>query len=83
MMTLQRYPHPLSWNTLFNSLKSVIHLLYTLSEMFPSMSSEQHLTKGDAVLIEPGEVFYWQGDQLEMLMPCSPAFYPEQHKEVD
>ncbi len=44
---------------------------------------EQMLAKGDAVLIEPGEVFYWQGEKLEMLMPCSPAFYPEQHKEVD
>jgi len=44
--------------------------------------SEQPLAKGDAVLLEPGEVFYWQGDQLEMLMPCSPAFYPEQHKAI-
>ena len=37
---------------------------------------------GDAVLIQPGERFYWEGDDLQMLMPCSPAFYPEQHKEV-
>jgi mannose-6-phosphate isomerase-like protein (cupin superfamily) len=43
----------------------------------------QTLSKGDAVLIEAGEIFYWQGDNLEMLMPCSPAFYPEQHKEIN
>lgn len=45
--------------------------------------SEQPLAKGDAVLLEPGEVYYWRGQELEMLMPCSPAFYPEQHKEIE
>jgi hypothetical protein len=37
---------------------------------------------GDAVLLQPGEEYYWEGDSLEMIMPCSPAFYPEQHKKV-
>jgi mannose-6-phosphate isomerase-like protein (cupin superfamily) len=40
------------------------------------------LEPGDAVLINPGERFYWEGKHLRMLMPCNPAFYPEQHKEV-
>ncbi len=40
------------------------------------------LNQGDAVLIKPGERFFWEGKNLEMLMPCSPAFYPQQHKEV-
>jgi mannose-6-phosphate isomerase-like protein (cupin superfamily) len=40
------------------------------------------LQPGDAVLINPGERFFWHGDALQMFMPCSPAFYPEQHKEV-
>ena len=40
------------------------------------------LNPGYAVHIEPGEGFFWEGDELEMLMTCSPAFYPEQHKEV-
>lgn len=43
----------------------------------------QQLNPGDAVLIIPGEKFFWEGNKLEMLMPCSPAFYKEQHKEVD
>jgi len=42
----------------------------------------QQLHPGDAVMIQPNEKFFWQGKSLEMLMPCSPAFYPEQHKEV-
>ena len=41
------------------------------------------LKVGDAVMIQPGEKFFWQGESLELLMPCSPAFYPAQHKTVD
>jgi quercetin dioxygenase-like cupin family protein len=44
---------------------------------------ETHEIKaGDAVFIKAGETFWWQGQNLRMLMPCSPPFYPEQHKEV-
>jgi mannose-6-phosphate isomerase-like protein (cupin superfamily) len=47
------------------------------------VDGEKHsLSVGDAVMIQPGERFYWEGQKLQMLMPCSPAFYPEQHKEV-
>lgn len=41
-----------------------------------------NLSPGDAVMINPGEKFYWQGTKLKMLMPCAPAFLPSQHKEV-
>ena len=37
---------------------------------------------GDVVLIEPGERYYWEGD-FEVFMPCTPAWYPEQHQEVE
>jgi mannose-6-phosphate isomerase-like protein (cupin superfamily) len=47
------------------------------------VDNEVHeLNPGDAVLIEPGERFFWEGEQLQMLMPCAPAFFPEQHVEV-
>ncbi len=42
---------------------------------------ETLLNEGDLVLIEAKEKFYWEGD-LKMFMPCTPAWYPEQHKEV-
>jgi mannose-6-phosphate isomerase-like protein (cupin superfamily) len=45
-------------------------------------ATTHQLQPGDAVMINPGERFYWQGHKLKMLMPCSPAFYPEQHKAV-
>jgi hypothetical protein len=34
-------------------------------------------------MVNPGERFYWEGNALEMLMPCAPAFSPAQHKEVE
>jgi mannose-6-phosphate isomerase-like protein (cupin superfamily) len=40
------------------------------------------LMAGDAVMIQPGEKYFWQGESLAMLMPCSPAFYPEQHMHI-
>jgi len=39
------------------------------------------VNKGDVVLIEPGEKFYWDGE-LTMLMPCTPAWTPEQYKHI-
>jgi mannose-6-phosphate isomerase-like protein (cupin superfamily) len=40
------------------------------------------LNEGDLVLIEPGEKFFWDGDFV-MFVPCTPAWYHEQHKEVN
>lgn len=42
---------------------------------------ETEVSKGDVVLIEPGERYCWEG-KMEMLVPCAPAWYPEQHKQV-
>lgn len=43
---------------------------------------EIELNEKDLILLEPGERFYWEGN-MKMLVPCNPAWYPEQHKEVD
>ncbi len=40
------------------------------------------LEKGDVVLIEPGEKFYWDGN-FTLLMSCTPAWTPEQYKYVN
>jgi mannose-6-phosphate isomerase-like protein (cupin superfamily) len=34
---------------------------------------------GDVILIEAGEIYYWKGN-CKIVMPCTPAWYPEQHK---
>jgi len=43
---------------------------------------EVQFNKGDLILIEPGEKYFWEGT-LTMFVPCVPAWYPEQHKEVE
>ena len=40
------------------------------------------LKEGDLVLVEPGEKYFWEGN-LVMFVPCTPAWHPEQHKEVE
>lgn len=40
------------------------------------------LEEGDVAFIEANEKYYWLGD-CEMVMPCTPAWYPEQHKIVE
>lgn len=43
---------------------------------------EIELNEKDLILLEPGERYYWEGN-MKMLVPCTPAWYPEQHKEVE
>ncbi len=43
---------------------------------------EIKLNKEDLVLIEAGEKFFWDGN-MKIFMPCAPAWFPEQHKEVE
>lgn len=38
--------------------------------------------KGDVLLIDKEEVYYWEGS-FTIIMPCTPAWYPEQHKMID
>ena len=43
---------------------------------------EVELGEGDLVLIEPGEKYFWKG-KMTMFVPCAPAWYPGQHKEIE
>jgi mannose-6-phosphate isomerase-like protein (cupin superfamily) len=38
--------------------------------------------EGDQLLLKPGQRYYWEA-KATMFMPCAPAWYPEQHKEVE
>ena len=37
--------------------------------------------KYDQILIKPKQRFYWNA-KATLFVPCSPAWYPEQHKQV-
>ena len=45
-------------------------------------SKEIKLEKGDLILIEPKEKYFWEG-KFNMFVSCAPAWYPEQHKSVE
>lgn len=40
-------------------------------------------SKGDAILIEPNEKYYWNCDYCVVSMTCNPSWTEEQHKYVD
>ena len=43
---------------------------------------EYKLEQDDVVLVYPGEKYYWEGN-MRLGIPCSPAWYPEQHEDVE
>jgi mannose-6-phosphate isomerase-like protein (cupin superfamily) len=42
---------------------------------------ETSLSEGDLALVDVGEKYFWEGN-VTMFIPCTPAWYPEQHTEV-
>jgi mannose-6-phosphate isomerase-like protein (cupin superfamily) len=44
-------------------------------------NKEFPINEGDIILIDPGEKYFWQGN-MELFMPCTPAWSPNQHKIV-
>lgn len=38
--------------------------------------------KGDVILIDKGEIYFWDAN-CSIVMPCTPAWYPEQHKMIE
>lgn len=43
---------------------------------------EIEFQQGDQLLIKPGEKYFWDVNAT-LFMPCAPAWYPEQHREVE
>jgi mannose-6-phosphate isomerase-like protein (cupin superfamily) len=43
---------------------------------------EINFKKNDQILIKPKQRYYWDA-KATLFMPCAPAWYPEQHKQVE
>jgi mannose-6-phosphate isomerase-like protein (cupin superfamily) len=43
---------------------------------------EQKLSAGDAIIIEAGEKYYWEGN-MKLFLSCRPAWNVAQHRLVD
>ena len=46
------------------------------------VGGETKLQTGDMIILEPGEKLYWDGN-MTMIVSCTPAWFPEQHKDVN
>ncbi len=75
-----RYPEE-GW-ALNEVCKEVAYILSGSGTLTVANEESRELWLGDAVMIQPGERYYWKGENLEMIMPCSPAFDPSQHKYI-
>ncbi len=51
------------------------------SGKFVMAGKEILFSEGDLLFIEPGEKYFWEA-KAKLFMPCSPAWYPEQHKII-
>lgn len=73
-----RYPQKgYALNTVCKELAYIIEGNGTLTQG----STNHELQTGDMLLLLPGEKYYFEG-RMTMLMPCTPAWYPEQHQTV-
>ncbi len=72
--------YPLTGYTVNEKCKELVYFISGQGKLVVG-DQEILVKKGDQVVINPGEKFYWDGE-LVMFMPCVPAWYATQHKEV-
>ncbi len=60
-----------------------LELIYVLSGNGALVKENEKIefSMGDALMIDRGEKFYWDGE-CEVLAMCAPAWFSSQHKEV-
>ena len=73
--------YPTKGRVVNNKCKEIVYVIKGKGKVFVD-NKEISLEKGDMILIEPKEKYYWDGN-FTLFVPCTPAWYPEQHEEVD
>ena len=61
--------------------KELVYILEGSGKVVLDGEREIELNVGDLILLNPGEKYYWEG-QMKTFISCTPAWYPEQHKEI-
>jgi mannose-6-phosphate isomerase-like protein (cupin superfamily) len=75
-----RYPE--SGYAMNEICKEMAYIVSGTGKLCGANGSELPVAAGDSVFVAPGEKYFWEGEALKMVMPCAPAFYPEQHKHL-
>lgn len=73
-----RYPES---GTVMNEVCTEIAFVIKGSGILVVGEHKVNFETGDQILIKPGEKYFWDA-KATLFMPCTPAWYPEQHKEV-
>ena len=71
-----RYPD--EGRTVNTKCKEMAYIIKGKGNIFVN-NKKTKFNKGDLILIYPNEEYYWEGN-AEMFVPCTPAWFPEQHK---
>lgn len=74
-----RYPDT---GNVMNKVCKEIAFVVEGSGMVVVEGKEQKIKFGDSIFIEDNEKFHWVGN-LTIYTVCSPAYYSEQHKEIE
>ena len=75
-----RYPE--SGYVMNEACKEMAYVVSGHGKLCDKDGGERDVTVGDAAFVNPGEPYFWEGEALTMVMPCAPAFFPEQHKHL-
>jgi mannose-6-phosphate isomerase-like protein (cupin superfamily) len=73
--------YPAAGNVINQKCKEMVYV-YEGKGKIVIENIEVLINSGDAVLIEPGEKYYWEGN-IYLFIACTPAWEPEQHILVD
>ncbi len=74
-----RYPH--EGRMMNEKCKEMAYVIKGFGKVVVE-NNEIQLKEGDLILIEPGEKFFWEGI-MTLFMSCTPAWSPEQYKQVE
>ena len=72
--------YPMTGHVYNESVKEVIYVVEGNGHLVIDGNSYT-LEAGDVALLSPGEKYYFEGD-FKLVIPSSPAWYPEQHRHV-
>lgn len=61
--------------------KELIYVISGSGTLHFNSGEKVVLKAKDTILIEPNEAYYWEGN-LVVALPCTPAWYPEQHRVI-
>ena len=73
-----RYPE--SGVAVNTQVKELVYVMQGSGELWMNDEATA-FEQGDALLVEPGERYYFQGD-FTLAIACNPAFTPEQHQHI-